>query len=136
MNKINLEVYLFFKGECRQAMEFYKSVFGGKVNYTTYGDTPMAGMDGDKDWIMHAALEGGDIKLMGSDTDGASPETKKVSLSLGGTNEPKMRKIFEALSAGGQVRQPLEKAPWGDTFGSLADKYGVDWMMNIGQAAK
>ena len=132
---MNLEVYLFFKGECRQAMEFYKSVFGGEVNYTTYGDTPRPGMDGDKNWIMHAVLEGGDIKLMASDTAEASPATKKVSLSLGGTDEAKMRKAFEKLSAGGNVRQPLMQAPWGDIFGSLVDKYGVDWMMNIGQGA-
>lgn len=134
MSKVNLEVYLFFKGECREAMEFYKSVFGGELNVTSYKDTPMGAMEGvQEDWLMHASLEGGDVKLMASDTAEASPETKKVSLSLGGTDEPKMRKIFEALSAGGEVRQPLEKAPWGDIFGSLVDKYGVDWMMNVGQ---
>lgn len=131
---MNLEVYLFFKGDCREAMEFYKSVFGGDVNYTPYGDTPMPGPGGDKDWIMHASLEGGLVKLMASDAPEASPETKKVSLSLGGTDETKMREVFEKLSAGGKVRQPLEKAPWGDIYGSLVDQFGVDWMMNIGKA--
>lgn len=131
MDQINLDVYLFFKGNCREAMEFYKSIFGGEVNYTTYGEASVPDMEGDEDWIMHASLDGGAVKLMASDTAQASPQTKKVSLSLGGTDEPKMREIFENLSAGGQISQPLEKAPWGDIFGSFVDKFGVDWMMNI-----
>lgn len=136
MSKVNLEVYLFFKGECKEAMEFYKSVFGGELTATSYGDSPsMPGTeDVNKDWLMHSSLEGGEVKLMGSDTNQASPEAKKVSLSLGGTDEAKMRQIFDALSAGGKTTMALEKAPWGDIFGSFTDKYGIEWMMNIGAA--
>jgi len=87
------------------------------------------------DWLMHANLEGGDIKLMGSDTEKASLQAKKVSLSLGGTDEEYMRKIFDALSQGGSVFSPLKKEFWGDIFGSLTDKYGIEWMMNIGNSS-
>jgi len=130
MGKINLEVYLFFKGEAKEAMEFYRSVFGGEITSNSYGETP--GMDKmNKDWLMHSMLDGGDIKLMASDTEQASPVAKKVSLTLGGTDEVYMRKIFEALSAGGKIFMPLKKEAWGDIFGSFIDKYGVEWMMNI-----
>jgi PhnB protein len=130
MGKIILEPYLFFKGNAREAMEFYKSVFGGDVNTTTYGDAGVPGPN--KDWLMHASLEGGTVKLMASDTEKASPEAKKVSLSLGGTDEAAMRKIFDDLSAGGKVFSALKKEAWGDIFGSFTDKYGIEWMMNIG----
>ncbi|HVX58621.1 MAG TPA: VOC family protein [Candidatus Saccharimonadales bacterium] len=131
MNEVALNPYIFFKGDCREAMEFYKSVFGGDVNYTTYGDTPIPGMDANSEWIMHAELSGGEVKLFGSDTQNASPKAKKVSLALGGSNEAKLRKIFDDLSADGKIFQPLERAPWGDLFGSFTDKFGVEWMMNI-----
>jgi PhnB protein len=135
MSKVDLEVYIFFRGQCEEAMNFYKNIFGGKVEGSRYSDMPpgtpeMPGVE--KNWFMHSTLEGGDIKLMASDSAKASPEAKKVSLSLGGTDEVKMRKIFDGLAEGGKVFQPLEKMFWGDIFGSLTDKFGVEWMMNVG----
>lgn len=130
MSKVNLEVYLYFKGEAKEAMEFYKSVFGGELSVTSYADMP--GMEGvEKDWLMHASLDGGEVKLMASDTAEASPVAKKVSLSLGGFDEARMREIFDNLSVGGKVFSELRKEAWGDIFGSFTDKYGVEWMMNI-----
>jgi PhnB protein len=134
MSGVDLDVYLFFKGQCREAMEFYKDIFGGELTVQTYGEAKVPGMDEDgskKDWVMHARLEGGDIKLMASDTEKASPAAAKVDLSLGGTDEAKMREIFGKLSAGGKVNMPLKKEFWGDIFGSLTDKYNINWMMNI-----
>jgi PhnB protein len=115
-------------------MEFYKSIFGGELVTQTYADVPGMGDNAaTKDWLMHARLEGGDIKLMASDTENASPTAAKIDLSLGGTqaNEARMREIFNKLGEGGSVRSELKKEFWGDTFGSLTDKYGVNWMMNI-----
>jgi len=134
MSGVNLEVYLFFKGNCREAMEFYKGVFGGELEMSTVGDAPdMPDMPKvDKNWIMHSTLDGGAIKLMASDSPKASEHSAKVELSLGGTDEAKLTKIFEALSDGGTVKMPLKKQFWGDTFGMLSDKFGVDWNMNIG----
>jgi PhnB protein len=134
MGKINLEVYLFFTGNCREAMEFYKSVFGGELTVSTVGDSPdVPGMEGmDKSFVMHSSLEGGDIKLMASDSPKASDKAAKVELSLTGTDEAHMKEVFDKLAEAGTVKMKLEKQFWGDLFGSLQDKYGVDWNMNIG----
>jgi PhnB protein len=131
MNDVFLDVYLFFKGNCREAMEFYKAVFGGELAIQTYGDVGAQNADNDKDNIMHARLEGGQIKLMASDTPKASPKAAKISLSLGGRDEAKLRQIFEQLSEGGEVQSELKKEFWGDIYGSLTDKFGIEWMVNI-----
>lgn len=133
MSDINLEVYLYFKGECREAMEFYKGVFGGELkNLQTYSEVPGMGEDASKkDWVMHVTLDGGDVKLMASDTDEASPAAAKIDLSIGGSDDARLREIFGKLSAGGKVNSPLHKEFWGDIFGSLTDKYGINWMIVI-----
>jgi PhnB protein len=132
MSDIMLDVYLYFKGDCREAMEFYKGIFGGELTVQTYADVPgMEPKESMKDWLMHARLEGGDIKLMASDTEQASPVTAKIELSLGGTNETRLREIFGKLSEGGEVKAELKKEFWGDIFGSLTDKYNINWMVNI-----
>lgn len=129
---VKLAPYLFFKGQSREAMEFYKQVFGGELTMQAYSEVPgdMPGKEEHPDWLMHARLEG-DFTLMASDTNEASPKMAKVSLSLTGEDEDKLRKVFESLSEGGKVLSALKKEFWGDTFGSLIDKYGVEWMVNI-----
>ena len=132
MGKINLDAYIFFRGNCREAMEFYKDVFGGELTMQTHGEA--MGDQAEADWrdkIMHASLEGGDIKLMASDTKKASEKAAKITLSLGGEDEARLGEIFNKLSAGGEVFQPLKKQFWGDIFGQLTDKYGIEWMVNI-----
>ncbi len=137
MANVSLEPYLFFKGNAKEAMEFYKSVFGGELEISTMADSPLeAQMPGTKPTdVMHASLKGGSVNIMASDSQTASDKAAKVELSLGGTDEAQMHKLFDSLSEGGQVRMPLEKQFWGDTFGMLTDKFGVDWMMNIGTNA-
>ena len=130
MSEVTLHPYIFFKGQCREAMEFYKQVFGGELTFQTYGEVPGA-TDADKEKIMHAMLEGGDAKLFASDTSEAADKTAKIELTLGGSDEPKLKKIFADLSEGGTVTAELKKEFWGDTFGKLTDKFGVDWMFNI-----
>lgn len=135
MGKVTVEPYLFFNGEAKEAMEFYKKVFGGELTMQTVDQAPkdMQQMPGMKlTDVMHASLKGGAINLMASDSSKASKKAAKVELSLGGTDEAQMRKLFDDLADGGEVRMPLEKQFWGDIFGSVSDKYGVDWMMNIG----
>jgi PhnB protein len=131
MANVAVEPYLFFKGNAREAMEFYQSVFGGKLDARSFKDTPGTNPD-NPDWLVHASLRGGDITLLATDSSTASDQAAKVELCLSGTDEKHMREIFDKLSAGGQVRTALKKQFWGDIFGSLTDKYGVDWMMNIG----
>ncbi|HXR50488.1 MAG TPA: VOC family protein [Verrucomicrobiae bacterium] len=130
MSDITLDPYLFFSGNCREAMEFYKSVFGGELSIQTFGDVP--GTEAvNKDQIMHANLDGGAVKLFGSDSSKASERAAKIELTIGGSDEAKLTDIFNALSDGGTVKTPLKKEFWGDTFGQLTDKFGIDWMVNI-----
>jgi PhnB protein len=128
-----LNPYLSFKSNARQAMEFYKSVFGGELTVSTFGDfgSPDAG---EKDLVMHAQLEAPNgFTLMGSDTpprmDFSKPAGMTVSLS--GDDEAALKGYWDKLSDGGTIAQPLMKAPWGDSFGMLTDKFGTPWMVNI-----
>ena len=130
MSEVLLDPYLFFRGNCREAMEFYKGIFGGDLVIQTYADVKM-GDENQKDWIMHALLSGGLVRLMASDTEKASPKAAKISLSLGNADEATLRPVFEKLSEGGDVFSDLKKEFWGDIFGSLTDKYGIEWMVNI-----
>ncbi len=131
MGNTKLGVYLFFKGDCREAMEFYKSVFGGEIETSAYDDIPSSTAAGLEGKLMHASLTGGEVDLMASDTLEASPKSAKVTLSLIGDDEAKLTGFFDELSEGIEVAHPLKKEMWGDIFGQLTDKYGVDWMVNI-----
>lgn len=130
MNDISLNPYIFFKGNCREAMEFYKDVFGGELILQTYGEVKM-GEEDQKDLIMHATLANESMSLMGSDTEKASDKAAKISLSIGGSDEAALRTIFDKLSDGGDVFSELKKEFWGDIFGTVTDKYGIEWMVNI-----
>lgn len=132
--KTVLNPYLSFRDNARQAMEFYHSVFGGKLAMNTFKEFHAAQDPGDENKIMHALLEAPNgITLMGSDTPSGMEfrERSNGSLSLSGDNAEELRGYYEKLSAGGTVTMPLEKAQWGDTFGMLTDKFGVSWMVNI-----
>lgn len=132
MSKVTLDAYLFFRGNCAEAMEFYKGIFGGEIYTMSYeqamGDkTPQE----NKGTLMHASLKGGEIDLLASDTSKASEKAAKISLSLSGDDEEKLTEMFNRLSEGGDVFSPLQKEIWGDVFGSVTDKYGIEWMVNI-----
>ncbi len=133
MNPITLSPYLFFQGNCAEAMEFYKGIFGGELTVQKISSVPAdsrpAGMS--EDLVMHASLNGGAASIMGSDSPLASAKAAKVELSLSCEDEPQMRAIFEQLGDGGKVRIPLVKQFWGDIFGAVTDKFNVDWMVNI-----
>jgi PhnB protein len=117
-------------------MEFYRSVFGGELTISTFGEGGMPADPADKDKVMHAQLESPQgYWLMGSDTPpGMDPTGNTTTISLSGDDETQLRGYWDKLSAGGTVTMPLEKAPWGDTFGALTDRFGVPWMVNITSA--
>lgn len=134
MGKVSLDPYLFFDGNAEEALNYYKGVFGGEVTISTMDSVP--GSDPkDAKRVMHGMLDG-DVKLMVSDSHQASPEAKKIELALGGEDEAKLRGYFDTLANGGEVTMPLEKAPWGDVFGMLTDKYNISWMVNVSQPAE
>ena len=133
MSDVQLNPYIFFNGQCKEAMEFYKNIFGGELELLPYNDNAadMPGFEGMQGKIMNASLFGGEVDLRASDTPQASPSAKKIELCLVSSDEAKMRKIFDGLAEGGTVRSPLKKEFWGDIFGSLTDKYSVEWMVDI-----
>lgn len=134
---VKLNSYISFNGNTKEAVEFYKSIFGGEVFMDTYDSfaDKMPVKEADKGKIMHAYLKGDyGIELMLSDNPSSTPfqSGAQISLTLNGDDEEKLRGYWEKLSEGGQVAMPLDKAPWGDTFGMLADKFGINWMIDIG----
>jgi PhnB protein len=130
-----LNPYLSFRGNAREAMEFYQSVFGGELNVSTFAEAGGMGVpDDEQSNVMHAMLEvPGVLTLMGADTPSHMEyaEPAGISVSLSGDDEDTLQGWWDGLSADGKVNVPLEKAPWGDTFGMLTDKYGIDWLVNI-----
>ena len=132
-----LNPYLSFRDDARQAMTFYQSVFGGELNISTFADFHASDDPAEQDKVMHAQLtsERG-LVLMGSDTPNRMDYTpgNSYSVSLSGDDDADLRGYWQKLSEGGLVTMPLEKAPWGDTFGMCTDKFGVNWLVNIAAA--
>ena len=134
-----LNPYLSFKDNTREAMEFYRTVFGGKLQLSTFKDYHASQDPSEDNMIMHSVLEADNgITFMASDTPNRMEYRAgtNMSMSLSGDNEAELKAYFEKLSAGGTVTMPLEKAIWGDSFGMCTDKFGVQWLVNIaGQKA-
>jgi PhnB protein len=132
-----LNPYISFSDNARQAMEFYRDVFGGELSVNTFGEMGGAA-PGDENKIMHAQLETpAGYTLMASDTPPGMPrsEGSSISVSLSGDDADDLRGWFTKLSEGGTVIMPLEKQMWGDEFGMCVDPFGVQWMVNISQPA-
>ncbi|MBO0896088.1 MULTISPECIES: VOC family protein [Arthrobacter] len=126
--------YLSFRDNAREAMAFYQSVFGGTLESSTYGDMNMAEDPAEANKIMHSSLKTDDgLVLMASDTPAsmALDEGSSYSISLSGSDGERLRGYWDKLLDGGQMTLPLEKAPWGDMFGMLNDKFGTSWMISI-----
>ena len=127
-------------GQAREAVEFYRSVLGGEASVMTFGD--MGAQDETASQVMHAQLETpAGFTLMLAD---APPQMVQVtygdnvSISLSGGQEDAddLRRWFTGLAEGGEVREPLAVAPWGDEFGMLTDRFGIGWMVNIAGAPR
>ena len=130
-----LNPYISFNGTARQALEFYKEVFGGELTISTFGEYGDAGAPG-ADAIMHGQLEtSSGFTLMGSDTPPGMPYNAgdNISISLSGDDAEELRGYWKQLSDSGNVTMPLEKQMWGDEFGMCIDQFGVPWMVNIAQ---
>lgn len=129
-----LNPYLNFKGNARQALEFYHSVFGGTLTMTSYKDGGMSRNQSEENQIMHGMLvtESG-VTLMGSDVPDGMEFTvgTNVSISLSGENDAELTGYYEKLSKDATVQEPLKTAPWGDKFGMLIDAFGIRWMVNV-----
>jgi PhnB protein len=130
-----LNPYIGFRDNARQAMEFYKDVFGGELRLNTfgeYGDPNAPGADN----IMHGQLDTDQgFTLMASDTPPGMEFASggNITVSLSGDDESQLQGFWDKLSDGGEVTMPLEKQMWGDQFGMCTDRFGVPWMVNITQ---
>jgi len=135
-----VNVYLTFYGNCKEAFDFYKSVFGGEFEYIgTFGEMPaQEGMpplsSSVKDQIMHVSLRvGGDTVLMGSDKGEWGEPVKfgnNFSISILTDDTKEADRLFDALSKGGSVAMPMAKQFWGAYYGMLTDRFGINWMVN------
>ena len=129
-----LNPYLSFRANTREAMEFYHSVFGGDLTISTFADFQASDDPAEQDKVMHSMLStDGGLVLMASDTPDRMDYVagSNFSISLSGDNEAELRGYWAKLSDGGTVAMPLGPAPWGDTFGMCSDRYGVNWLINI-----
>jgi PhnB protein len=132
-----LNPYLNFNGNARQALEFYAGVFGGDLSLNTFGSFGNSGPDADR--IMHGMLQtDAGYSIMGADVTSdmsyQAPAGFTVSLSGDAGSAADLRGYFGQLAASGSVTMPLEKQAWGDEFGMCVDGFGVPWLVNIGQA--
>jgi PhnB protein len=132
-----LNPYINFKGQAKEAMEFYNAAFGGTLTMSTFKDAGMSHPGIDENQIMHAMIvcDNG-ITLMASDTPAEWQLNvgNNVSVSLSGDDDAELTGYWDKLSAGGTVDQPLEQAPWGDKFGMFTDKFGIRRLVNIAGA--
>lgn len=129
-----LNPYLSFRDQAKQAMEFYQSVFGGELTSMTFAEMHASEDPAEQDKLMHSQLvTPNGLTLMASDTPNTMDLTPgtNFSVSLSGEDEAELRGYWDGLAAGASITEPLVKAPWGDTFGMLTDKFGVAWLVNI-----
>ncbi|MDX1954647.1 MAG: VOC family protein [Chitinophagaceae bacterium] len=141
-----VNIYLTFNGNCEEAFNFYKSVFGGEIPYMgRFGDMPadsghtLAPEEANK--IMHVSLPiSKETMLMGSDTAGEWSSKfsagNNFSISISTDSKGEADRLFAGLSAGGQVTMPMNSTFWGDYFGMFADKFGINWMISFREEAK
>ncbi len=131
-----LNPYLGFRDNAAEAMNFYQSVFGGDVTISTFGEFGASQDPAEAGKVMHAQLTTtSGFTLMASDTPSGMerPDASNISISLSGAadDEAELRGYWDKLVDGGTTMMPLDKAPWGDIFGMCADRYGVNWLVNI-----
>lgn len=129
----NLDIYLFFDGQCGDAMRFYQRTLGGQLDVKTYADSPdpqQCGGDA-KDLVMHARLLLDGRSLMASDQPPGLPPNPMggFAVSLQYPTPAEARRVFDQLAQGGSVQMPIGKTFWAEAFGMLTDRYGTRWMV-------
>jgi PhnB protein len=139
----SVNVYLNFLGNCEEAFNYYKSVFGGEFGYIgRYSDMPAQEgatlPEEDKNKIMHVSLPvGKETMLMGSDSGGEwAPQTiigNNFSISVNADSKEQADQFFHKLSSGGKATMPMDKTFWGDYFGMCTDKFGINWMISFNE---
>ena len=130
---IQLNPYLKFNGNCREAMNFYKEILDWELSIVTVGESPAGDqMPAPKDSIMHSTLTKDEKVIMGSDLHWGEEHSNGngCQICVSCESEKEITDFFAKLSDGGQIIQPLIDLPWGSTLGSIIDKYGKYWILN------
>jgi len=128
----SLNPYICFGGKTREAMTFYKNIFGGELELNEVGGSPMAEMwpSGDKTAIFHSSLHGNGVTIMGTDmTRGPVVVGNAISMAIG-CKKSEIESLFNQLADGGKIDDPLKEQFWGAIFGAVTDKFGISWMLN------
>jgi PhnB protein len=129
---LGVNPYIAFQGNCREAIEFYKSALDAQVLFTqTVGESPMSDM-GPAENIMHCTIKVGDSAIMMCDDPRPDAATGGGNISLAiGLNDPvRAKELFDNLARNGTVVMPLQKTYWAEAFGMVTDKFGIRWMLN------
>ena len=130
---MKIQPYLFFEGRCEEALEFYRSAIGAEVTaLMRFKDGPDPGScgPGNEEKVMHSSFRIGDAEVMASDgMASGNPNFQGVSLALTVPDEAAASRHFNALADGGQVQMPLTKTFFSPSFGMVADRFGVAWMI-------
>ena len=135
---MQVQSYLFFDGRCEEALEFYRKAVGAQVTMLMRFKESPDPIPADKvppgsdDKVMHASFNIGETMLMASDGYAkGQPTFKGFALSLNAADEAEARRLFGALSEGGQVQMPLGKTFWSPAFGMVEDRFGISWMVQV-----
>jgi PhnB protein len=127
-----IQAYLGFNGNCKEAMQFYQSCFGGDLTIQTIAESAVA-----KELpaevqsnVLHSFLQKDDFMLLGSDMAQNTIPSQTVSLMIQCTSLEEIQDYFAKLAAGGKITAPLNNSFWGSTFGHLTDKYSINWLLN------
>lgn len=127
--------YLHFGGECRQALSFYHECLGGDLKLQTVAGSPAEqNCPGSMaHFILHGQLQKDGFLLMGSDMSARQEKDRSdgISLNINCSSEAEIDELFNRLSAGGKVVEPLKRQFWGAKWGVLTDQFGINWMLNF-----
>lgn len=128
---MKLDVYVNYRGNCREAFEFYQKHLGGRItSVTTFGEMPEAAAipDDRKNDVLHARIEFGEATLMGADIPHAEP-MRSAYLTLRVDSTPEAEKLYKLLTAGGEVFMKMEETFFAARFAMLRDRFGTNWML-------
>ncbi len=130
---MRVEPYLSFEGRCEEALDFYKKAVGAEVTaLMRYSEMPPGGgvTPGTENKVMHAAMKIGSSVVMASDgMNSGKASFHGIALTISAADDVEAKRLFDALADGGQVNMPLTKTFFASSFGMLADKFGVGWMI-------
>jgi len=129
---MKLVPYLVFQGNCKEAMEFYKSCLEGELTIDTVENSPMESQMPPemKNFVLNSQLDCKDFVIMASDAMGQETKTgDNISIMIMGS-ETEVETFFNNLKEGATIIQPLEKQFWGSVYGALIDKFGISWSFN------